>query len=54
MAYRWNMDYATDLHGNAIAYYYDQSRNAYAENGNTSSATSYVRNSYLLLRRDRR
>jgi hypothetical protein len=47
MAYRWNMDYATDLHGNAMAYYYKQSKNAYAENGNTSSATSYVRNSYL-------
>jgi RHS repeat-associated protein len=47
MAYRWNMDYATDLHGNAIAYYYKQSTNAYAENGNTASATSYVRNSYL-------
>jgi RHS repeat-associated protein len=47
MAYRWNMDYVTDLHGNAIAYYYDQAKNAYAENGNTSSATSYVRDSHL-------
>jgi RHS repeat-associated protein len=47
MAYRWNLDYVTDLHSNAMAYYYKQSQNAYAENGNTSSATSYVRNSYL-------
>ncbi len=47
MAYRWNLDYVTDLHGNAIAYYYDQATNAYAENGNTTSAVSYVRDSYL-------
>jgi RHS repeat-associated protein len=47
MAYRWNMDYVTDLHGNAMAYYYDQSKNAYAENGGTSSATSYIRDSHL-------
>jgi RHS repeat-associated protein len=47
MAYRWNLDYATDLHGNAMALYYKQSRNAYAKNGNTSSATSYVRDSHL-------
>jgi RHS repeat-associated protein len=47
MAYRWNLDYVTDLHGNAMAYYYDQSANAYTENGNTSSATSYIRDSYL-------
>ncbi|MGH3123678.1 MAG: hypothetical protein ACRDND_22040, partial [Streptosporangiaceae bacterium] len=47
MAYRWNLDYVTDLHGNAMAYYYDQDTNAYAENGNTSSAASYIRDSHL-------
>jgi RHS repeat-associated protein len=47
MAYRWNLDYVTDLHGNAMAYYYDQDTNAYAENGNTASATSYIRDSHL-------
>ena len=47
MAYRWNLDYVTDTHGNAMAYYYDQSTNAYAQNGNTSSATAYVRDAYL-------
>ena len=47
MAYRWNLDYVTDLHGNAMSYYYDQDTNAYAENGATSSATSYVRDSHL-------
>ena len=24
MAYRWNLDYVTDVHGNAMAYYYKQ------------------------------
>ena len=47
MAYRWNLDYVTDVHGNAIAYYYDQSTNAYAQNGNTSSATAYTRDANL-------
>ena len=47
MAYRWDMDYATDSHGNAMAYYYKQATNAYAENGGTSTATSYIRDGYL-------
>jgi RHS repeat-associated protein len=46
MAYQWNLDYVTDLHGNAMAYYYDQATNAYAEYG-SSSAVSYTRDSYL-------
>jgi RHS repeat-associated protein len=47
MAYRWNLDYVTDAHGNAMAYFYDQGANAYAQNGNTSKATAYVRDAYL-------
>lgn len=47
MAYRWNLDYVTDVHGNAMAYYYDQDANAYAQNGNTTSATAYVRDAHL-------
>ena len=47
MAYRWNLDYVNDLHGNAMAYYYDQDTNAYAENGDTTSAASYVRDCHL-------
>jgi RHS repeat-associated protein len=47
MAYRWNLDYVTDVHGNAMAYYYDQASNAYAVDGATSSAVSYTRDSYL-------
>ena len=46
MAYRWNLDYVTDLHGNAMAYYYKQDTNAYAEYG-TTAAASYVRDSHL-------
>ena len=47
MAYRWNLDYVTDVHGNAMAYYYSQARNAYAQDGNTPARCSYVRDSYL-------
>jgi RHS repeat-associated protein len=46
MAYQWNLDYVTDLHGNAMAYYYDQATNAYSEYG-TTAAVSYTRDSYL-------
>jgi RHS repeat-associated protein len=46
MAYRWNMDYVTDLHNNAMAYYYNQDTNAYAEYG-SSGAVNYVRDSHL-------
>ena len=47
MAYRWNLDYVKDAHGNAMAYYYDRSMNAYAQDGNTTSAVPYVRDAYL-------
>src|SRR5579884_2209196 len=47
MAYRWNLGYVKDLHGNAIAYYYKQDTNAYAKNANTTSATGYVRDAHL-------
>jgi RHS repeat-associated protein len=46
MAYRWNMDYVTSVHGGAMAYYYKQATNAYAEYG-SSTAVPYVRDSYL-------
>ncbi|HEX5402176.1 MAG TPA: RHS repeat-associated core domain-containing protein, partial [Pseudonocardiaceae bacterium] len=47
MAYRWNLDYVSDTLGNAMAYYYQQDTNAYAENKKTTSAVSYVRDSHL-------
>jgi RHS repeat-associated protein len=47
MAYRWNLDYVTDVHGNAMAYYYKQDTNAYAQNNATSKATAYVRDAHV-------
>ncbi|MFJ9448079.1 RHS repeat-associated core domain-containing protein [Kitasatospora sp. NPDC101235] len=47
-AWRWNLDYAVDVHGNATAYYYDRETNAYAQNRTTGSgAVPYVRGGYL-------
>jgi RHS repeat-associated protein len=46
MAYQWNLDYVVDVNDDAMAYFYDQSMNAYAETG-TTSAVSYVRDAYL-------
>ncbi|MEU8262026.1 RHS repeat-associated core domain-containing protein [Micromonospora sp. NPDC048999] len=46
MAYRWNLDYVYDTHGNAMAYYYKQDTNYYGRNKGASNV-SYVRDSYL-------
>ncbi|WP_327033826.1 RHS repeat-associated core domain-containing protein [Micromonospora ureilytica] len=46
MAYRWNLDYVTDTHGNAMAYYYDQATNFYGRNKGASDV-SYIRDSNL-------
>jgi RHS repeat-associated protein len=46
MAYRWNLDYTTDVHHNAIAYYYKQDTNFYGADNGTSNV-SYVRDSHL-------
>ncbi|MEV6823394.1 RHS repeat-associated core domain-containing protein [Amycolatopsis sp. NPDC051102] len=46
-AWRWNLDYAVDTHGNATAYYYDVENNAYAVNGNTAAPSAYVRGGSL-------
>ncbi|MEV4826679.1 RHS repeat-associated core domain-containing protein [Micromonospora sp. NPDC049274] len=46
MAYRWNLDYVTDTHGNAIAYYYDQDTNYYGRNKGATDV-SYIRDSNL-------
>ncbi|QMU72437.1 RHS repeat-associated core domain-containing protein [Streptacidiphilus sp. P02-A3a] len=45
-AYRWNLDYVKDVHGDAMAYYYDQSTNSYGKD-NTTTPVSYIRDSYL-------
>jgi RHS repeat-associated protein len=46
MAYRWNLDYVKDVHGNAMAYYYQQDTNFYGED-NGAHNVSYVRASRL-------
>lgn len=46
-AWRWNLDYVVDPHGNAEALYYDKPEtNYYAQNG--SGATSYIRGGELV------
>ncbi|MEU6467616.1 HYD1 signature containing ADP-ribosyltransferase family protein [Streptomyces sp. NPDC046976] len=45
--WRWNLDYAVDPHGNAIAYYYDKESNFYARDNTASSPTLYDRGGYL-------
>ena len=44
-AWRWNLDYVVDPHGNAEALYYSPETNRYAQNG--SGGTSYVRGGQL-------
>lgn len=44
-AWRWNLDYVVDVHGNAQALYYTAESNKYAKNG--SGATAYTRGGAL-------
>ncbi|MFK4087814.1 polymorphic toxin-type HINT domain-containing protein [Kribbella sp. NPDC020789] len=46
-AWRWNLDYVEDVHGNAMTYRYAKELNNYAKNGVASPGTSYVRGGYL-------
>jgi RHS repeat-associated protein len=46
MGYRWNLDYVTDIHGSAEAYYYQQDTNKYGEDLG-AHVVSYVRESHL-------
>ncbi|MFF4396524.1 polymorphic toxin-type HINT domain-containing protein [Streptomyces sp. NPDC001480] len=45
--WRWNLDYAVDVHGNAIAYYYDKETNSYGRNLEAKDNTRYVRGGTL-------
>lgn len=45
--WRWNLDYAVDVRGNAIAYYYDQEKNSYGRNLKASNNTRYTRGGTL-------
>ncbi|MFG2881566.1 RHS repeat-associated core domain-containing protein [Streptomyces sp. NPDC048297] len=41
--WRWNLDYAIDVHGNAIAYFYDKETNYYGRNLTATDETVYDR-----------
>ncbi|WP_426504389.1 RHS repeat-associated core domain-containing protein [Dactylosporangium sp. McL0621] len=46
MAYRWNLDYAVDPHGNTTTYTYQTEKNYYAR-GSAHTSTEYVRGGNL-------
>ncbi|MFH8484004.1 RHS repeat domain-containing protein [Streptomyces longisporoflavus] len=50
-AWRWNLDYVVDPHGDAMAYYWNTETNYYGRNVNpdtgSSTATAYDRGGYL-------
>ncbi|MFJ7997949.1 polymorphic toxin-type HINT domain-containing protein [Streptomyces sp. NPDC096310] len=46
-AWRWNLDYAVDTHGNAIAYHYTKESNSYGRNLKADDNTTYTRGGHL-------
>lgn len=46
-AWRWNLDYVVDPHGNVMTYWYDKELNHYAKNGTTGNGTAYARGGWL-------
>ncbi|MET8291571.1 RHS repeat-associated core domain-containing protein [Streptomyces sp. NPDC005132] len=46
-AWRWNLDYVVDLHGNAMTYWYTPETNYYAKNGASTGTAKYTRGGYL-------
>jgi RHS repeat-associated protein len=47
-AWKWNLDYVVDTHGNASTYWYSKETNNYAKNADTTATgTRYVRGGYL-------
>ncbi|WP_406359489.1 RHS repeat-associated core domain-containing protein [Streptomyces sp. NBC_00715] len=46
-AWRWNLDYVVDLHGNAMTYWYTPESNYYAKNGADTATAKYTRGGYL-------
>jgi RHS repeat-associated protein len=45
--WRWNLDYVTDTHGDAIAYFYNDQANYYAEDDGTTGTGQYVQDATL-------
>ncbi|MFI7276533.1 RHS repeat-associated core domain-containing protein [Streptomyces sp. NPDC049879] len=46
-AWRWNLDYVVDPHGNAMAYYYDKEENSYSRFLDEDANTRYTRGGSL-------
>jgi hypothetical protein len=46
-AWRWNLDYVEDTHGNAMSYWYTAEHNNYDKLGDDTIGTDYVRGGYL-------
>ncbi|MFE9887617.1 RHS repeat-associated core domain-containing protein [Streptomyces scopuliridis] len=47
-AWRWNLDYVVDTHGNASTYWYGRETNYYSKNADTAvNGTGYTRGGYL-------
>ncbi|MBO4206122.1 polymorphic toxin-type HINT domain-containing protein [Micromonospora echinofusca] len=46
-AWRWNLDYIEDVHGNAVVFHYGRETNHYARNLRAADDTPYTRGGYL-------
>ncbi|MGW1471962.1 MULTISPECIES: RHS repeat-associated core domain-containing protein [Streptomyces] len=46
-AWRWNLDYVVDTHGNAMSYHYAKETNSYGRNLKADADTPYTRGGYL-------
>nr|WP_254712133.1 RHS repeat-associated core domain-containing protein [Streptomyces sp. TRM64462] len=46
-AWRWNLDYVEDTHGNAMSYWYEAELNHYDTLGDDNNGTAYTRGGYL-------
>ncbi|WP_051803121.1 RHS repeat-associated core domain-containing protein [Actinocatenispora sera] len=46
-AWRWNLDYVVDPHGNAMSYWYGKETNYYGRDLDPAKGTVYVRGGYL-------
>ncbi|MFE3636723.1 RHS repeat-associated core domain-containing protein, partial [Streptomyces sp. NPDC059168] len=46
-AWRWNLDYVEDTHGNAMSYWYTAEHNNYDKLGDDNTGSDYVRGGYL-------
>src|SRR5262249_53878490 len=46
-AWRWNLDYVVDPHGNAMSLFYTTETNYYGRNLTATAGTAYVRGGYL-------